>query len=171
MVLPLEKQTGNNSSLFEQHIDQLALTFLETRYDQHVAEEIIQQKPVKSKVKEKSKEKWQHSSLNYHNQTKHLPLTPLGECCLTRHLENDYRLIRAMVPDSDKVNNGNGFVDKALLAIQPLEEAHPVIGKACLWGSREQQRLCQSDLISMLMRRAKYLDRSRGSCSDVVVLE
>ena len=50
----------------------------------------------------------------------------------------------------------------------PQTNIHPVIRKACAsWGTLEHQQLCLSDLSSMLQRRSMYLDRSKGTCSEL----
>ena len=50
----------------------------------------------------------------------------------------------------------------------PQTNIHPVIRKACTsWGTLEHQQLCLSDLSSMLQRRSMYLDRSKGTCSEL----
>ncbi|ACI65064.1 predicted protein [Thalassiosira pseudonana CCMP1335] len=158
MALPLEKQKGNDSPLFEQHLDQLSLALLEQRYGREVATRIIESTPQTVRASEQKKEKWEHSSVQFNNSTKPPPLTKLGECCLSRHLEKDYRLIQSMLGD----------VDEEGVLIEPLGNAHPVIGNACKWGSDEQQKLCRADLRSILTRRAVYLDHSEGTCSEVV---
>jgi hypothetical protein len=158
MALPLEKQEGNDSPLFEQHLDQLSLALLEQRYGREVATRIIESTPQTVRASEQKKEKWEHSSVQFNNSTKPPPLTKLGECCLSRHLEKDYRLIQSMLGD----------VDEEGVLIEPLGNAHPVIGNACKWGSDEQQKLCRADLRSILTRRAVYLDHSEGTCSEVV---
>lgn len=85
------------------------------------------------------------------------PLTTYGECCIARHLEDDYILMQAMT-----VGTEEGETNSQQTAI------HPIIYKACTsWGSLEQQQLCLKDLSSMLARRAVYLDRSQGTCSEL----
>ena len=112
-----------------------------------------------AKVTTKGAQRYAHSSTKYNNSTEPPALTPLGECCMTRHLEDDYRLVKTML------GNGPGG---GTSGVEPLVDAHPVIQKACLWGDATQQRLCRDDLLSMLSRRAKYLDRSQGICLVVV---
>ena len=83
----------------------------------------------------------------------------MGECCLARFLADDYRLIQTMLGhESDRVN----------AVVEPLAGAHPILTMACTWGNEEQQQLCRLDLRSMLMRRALYLDESKGSCAAIV---
>jgi len=159
-AIPLEKQ-DNGETLFEQHIENISLHLLQTRYTLQKAKDLIKQKP--HEVSSTGKEIWSHSSAKFQNSTnaEAVPpvLSPLGECCLARHLEQDYRLIQTMIMgDGTKQGTSN-------VVVEPLAEAHPVIRKACLWGSKEQQKLCQSDLKSMLLRRAQHLDRSQGNCS------
>ena len=52
--------------------------------------------------------------------------------------------------------------------IQPLKDAHPVFFTACSWGSCALQQMCQSDLRSMLARRAMYLNKSLGGCTEII---
>ena len=158
IALPLEKQ-GDDEPLFESHIQQLSLHLLQTRYDRETAVQIMKQKP--RKKGSTTKKKSEHSSVKFHNSTNTtipVALSPLGECCLTRHLQQDYRLIRTMLGDDKGGRMAN--------AIRPLVDAHPAIQNACLWGSEEQQELYRSDLRSMLVRRARYLDVSMGNCHD-----
>ena len=134
---------------------------LQTRYAHKKAKNIVMENPLR--VGTKQKEMWMHSSARFHNSTNTKPpeLSALAECCLARHLEKDYRLIRTML-------QGNDMENGTLAAVKPLIDAHPVVQNACLWGGKDLQRRCRSDLRSMLMRRARYLDRSMGSCSKVV---
>jgi hypothetical protein len=101
-----------------------------------------------------------HSSAKFYNSTESL-ITSLGECCLARHFIDDYRLIQSMLGKEKTIISG----------LNPLNGAHPVIKKACSWGGRQQKKSCQSDLMSMLLRRAKYLDESKGSCSLIISAE
>ncbi|KAL7540904.1 hypothetical protein ACHAXR_011346 [Thalassiosira sp. AJA248-18] len=148
VVLPMEKQAGGEE-LFEEHIDGFILHLLQTRYGPELGTNIMQQ--VESKNKEGAS---RHST----SAISPPPLTTFGECCMTRYLEDDYRLIQTMLgKDYGDVIGGGGMTN-----------VHPVIYKACTsWGTTEQQQLCQSDLASMLKRRAIYLDRSRGTCSQM----
>ena len=208
------KQEGNNSniiegnenqssSLFEQHIQQLVLHLISTRYGTQLAKEILNLTPQED-VRSSHKEKLEHSSVRFYNttatiasasattttdnsdkereqqqQTQQSPpafLSPLGECCLARHLHQDYRLIRTMLGDTKSISAATAKRKKKMksaegpstIALEPLLDAHPVLQKACTWGSKEQQMLCRSDLQSMLLRRAQYLDLSLGSCTEVV---
>lgn len=159
IAVPMEEQGDGDEMLFEQHIEQLSLHLLLIRYDRGIAEDILRRKPPDDG---KGKGNCKHSSVIFHkNKQTSVPstLSPLGECCLARYLHEDYRLIQTMIGG----NNKNNFA-----GVAPLVGAHPVIKEACSWGSQEQQILCQSDLKSMLMRRARYLDQSLGSCSEIV---
>jgi len=156
-VVPLEKQHGNVDSLLKQHVQRLSFHLLKARYGEEVAIGLINENH-HSSVSEEERIKHEHSSARFHNLTNStVPsvLSRLGECCLVRHLEEDYRLIQAMI---------GGEMNKSEFVMEPLVGAHPLILDACLYGNKEQQSLCQSDLKSMLLRRAQYLDRSTGSC-------
>ena len=107
----------------------------------------------------------QKHEMHLHSSAKHVNspesrLSKLGECCLARYLIDDYRLIQTML--------GGNETSLAIAGLDPLVAAHPVIQKACLWGNEQQQELCRGDLMSILMRRAKYFDESKGSCSAIV---
>ena len=79
---------------------------------------------------------------------------------MARHLQQDYRLIQTMI--DDETHQG------VCAGVESLAEAHPGIHQACAWGSEEQQELCRSDLRSMITRCAWYLDKSLGTCSEVI---
>jgi len=156
IALPMEQRNG--TIRFEQHIQQLALHLLQKRYTKAMGSDILNQKPQLVHDMQK-KDKVKHSSVRYYNSTGSTSLSPLGECCVTRHLAYDYRLIQTMI--LDKVGN-------YMIVAPLLNNSHPVIRKACSWGDKGQQQLCLGDLRSMLWRRARYLDMSLGSCSKVV---
>ena len=80
---------------------------------------------------------------------------------MARKLRGDYRLIQTML-GTDEMTDGSD------LFVHPLPYAHPAVSKACLWGTEDQQELCKSDLKSILSRRARYLDKSLGTCSRIV---
>ena len=152
IALPMEKQQGNSDTHFTHHIQQLSLHLLETRYDRDTAKQILQQKPevVEDEKAEKNKQKWEHSSANFYsnstNTTDTVPpppaLSPLGECCLARHLTNDYRMIMTMLQEPNETDHGG--------VLKPLEDVHPALYDACSWGiSKEQQELCRNDLKSV----------------------
>ena len=96
---------------------------------------------------------YEHSSVKIFKSTESPTLTSRGECCLVRFLEEDYRLIRTMLGDEGGTE------------VKPLNDAHPVIRKACLWGDADQRLSCQDDLHSILVQRAKHLELSQGTCS------
>jgi len=171
IALPMEKKEGQSETLFEHHIQQLSIYLLH-RVKKHTmkeAEYILQQKPERIEDEKylKAKEKWSHSSSKFQNNsdtsaTPSSPLSALGECCLSRHLMTDYRIIQTMyLGNEDKGGSLNQHIP------QPLD-AHPSLQLACNWGSNEQQELCRDDLKSMISRRSSYLDESLGSCSKVV---
>jgi hypothetical protein len=153
-VIPMEKNK-NGTSLFEKHIQQLFLHLLQSRYDEATAKSILDQKPQAKEGQLKDMAKYEHSSSKHHNTTK---LTSLAECCLARHLQDDYHLISSML-------GGDAGVDT--VAVQPYTNIHPSIQKACSWGNTKQKELCRADLRSMLSRRARYLDLALGTCSKV----
>merc|ERR1711983_315631 len=97
-----EKQR-NGETLYEHHLEQLALHLLQTRYNEETARNILAQKPQVDDSKEKGKSRWENSSVRFYNTTnrKRPPdLSTLGECCLTRHLRKDYSLIETMLGDN-----------------------------------------------------------------------
>ena len=172
LVLPVEKRSGANETLFEKHIENLQRHLLKNRYGVDASDKMMQlaqEKKVKKEEEERrlnkpKRETHLHSSSNFHNSTKPM-LTKLGECCLARYLIDDYRLIQSML-GGGKASN----IDLAIAGLDPLD-AHPVIQKACTWGNEQHKQECRGDLISMLMKRAKYLDESKGSCSAIVSAE
>ncbi|KAL7460415.1 hypothetical protein ACHAXS_000865 [Conticribra weissflogii] len=173
MALPLEKQIGSDETLFEWHIKQLAYTLIQKRYGKEAMENILTQiQPSNQNAKKNQNSRAIHSTSTYTNETAPR-LTPLGECCLARYFEDDYRLIQSMLvtPSSEeeiesRINENLDYAEKRI--IQPLDNVHPVLHEACSWGDVSQRELCRSDLSSILSRRAQYLDRSMGSCSNLV---
>ena len=169
IVLPVEKLPGANETLFEKHIENVRYHLLSNRYGEdasskmmRLAEEQKRKKDEKLSQKRKDMQKHEmhlHSSAKHVNSTK-TKLTKMGECCLARYLKDDYQLIRTMLGG-----------EEAIAVLDPLVAAHPVIQKACSWGNEQHQELCRGDLMSILMRRAKYLDESKGSCSAIVSAE
>mmetsp|Transcript_13181 Transcript_13181/g.19722 ORF Transcript_13181/g.19722 Transcript_13181/m.19722 type:complete len:238 (+) Transcript_13181:565-1278(+) len=167
LVLPVEKRSGANETLFEKHIENLQRHLLKNRYGVDASDKMMQLAQEKKVKKEEEKRRLNkpkrethlHSSSKFHNSTKPM-LTKLGECCLARHLMDDYRLIESML-GKEKERTSNSVMD-------PLHGSHPVVQKACSWGDEQQQQSCRGDLASMLMRRAKFLDESKGSCSAIL---
>lgn len=156
IAVPMEKQIGNDVSLFNQHNQKLALHLLQTRYGPEKANEILMQRPNDTDLAAKAR--MEHSA----GKSDSPALSPLGKCCMARQLRGDYQLIQTMLGyDSDSGN-------KDSLIVEPLSYAHPSVLGACSWGSEDQQELCRSDLRSMLTRRARYLDPSLGTCSNAV---
>ncbi|KAL7536421.1 hypothetical protein ACHAXR_008253, partial [Thalassiosira sp. AJA248-18] len=145
IALPLE-----NRGHFEQHIERLSLHLLQMRYGNTTSSNILKQRP---KIKETtSKGKAEHSSRNHSNSSE-AALSQLGECCMVKHFQSDYQLIQTMLLQTHKV------LDRM--------NTHPIIGNACKWGDGEQQKLCRSDLESLVSRRDKYFDWST-SCSKLL---
>ena len=161
IVLPVKKRPGTNDMKFEKYIENLRKYLLTNRYGADVVVEMLRLEAQEQEVKRGEETlSYVHSSVKFYNSTKPT-LTPLGECCLARFLIDDYRLIQSIL-GKERTRNS---------AIDPLNGAHLVIQKACLWGDVQQQQSCQGDLESMLMRHAKYLDESKGSCSAIVSAE
>ena len=174
LVVPLEKQVGAEGTNFLKHIENLKRQLLIYKYGANASEKMMRLAQEKNdKMVEKlrhemnstSKLKHQphlHSSVKFYNDsTKHI-LSPLGECCLARYLIDDYRLIQSMLEEEQ--NN-------AKMVLDPLNDTHKVIRNACSWGDKKSQLSCRGDLLSIIMRRAKYFDESRGSCSAIVFAE
>jgi len=169
IVLSLEKRPGANETLFEKHIDNLMLQLLQNQYGVDLGNKMMrlaQEQEVKRgethDLRSSNKQQEQaylHSSEKFYNSTPPA-LTKLGECCLARHLMDDYRLIESML-GKEKERTSNSVMD-------PLHGSHSVVHKACSWGDEQQQQSCRGDLASMLMRRAKFLDESKGSCSAII---
>ena len=115
-VIPMEKNK-NGTSLFEKHIQQLFLHLLQSRYDEATANSILDQKPREKEGQLKDMAKYyEHSSSKHHNNT--TKLSSLAECCLARHLQDDYRLILSMI-------GGDAGVDT--VAVQPYTNIHPLL--------------------------------------------
>ena len=156
IVVPMEKQQGQESSFFKQHVQRMVLHVLRSKFGTAKTDELLEQQP---KNDDAEAEKVHHHSSIRLGET--LPLSPLGECCMARKLRGDYRLIQTML-GTDEMTDGSD------LFVHPLPYAHPAVSKACLWGTEDQQELCKSDLKSILSRRARYLDKSLGTCSRIV---
>lgn len=163
IVLPVEQRPSAHKTLFEKYIDNLMLHLLQNQYGAEASKEMMrldhEQKAKRERNGPSKQQDHTHSSVKFYNSTPPL-LTKLGECCLARHLKDDYRLIESMLGNESKVTS-NGVFD-------PIHGSHPVIQRACSWGDEQQQRWCRGDLESMLIRRARYLDESKGSCSAIV---
>jgi len=189
-AITLEKQQGANGDgneeqlHFKQLVEELSLQLLGSAYTREKAINIIEQNPLSQDLTTEQKREAEHSSARFHSEmttTAPLPaLSPLGECCLARYLREDYQLIQTMIGGNNENNDdttssttmrGAGSVSSsAVVEVEPLVGVHPIIREACdFWGSEERREICQSDLRSMISRRARYLDLSMGSCSKVVV--
>ena len=172
IVLPVEKRSGANETLFEKHIENLRRHLLSNRYGEDASNKMMRLAEEQKRKREETRSRKRkdmpkheahlHSSEKLVNSTKS-KLTKLGECCLARYLTDDYRLIQSMLGGDESSNS-----ELVIAGLDPLVAAHPVIRKACTWGNDQQQELCRGDLMSILMRRAKYLDESKGSCSAIV---
>eukprot|EP00986_Skeletonema_menzelii_P005325 scaffold1915_cov143-Skeletonema_menzelii.AAC.11 len=172
IVLPVEKRPGANETLFEKHIENLRRHLLSNRYGADASNEMMRLAEEQKRKREETRscqrkvmhkhEAHLHSSEKLVNSTKS-KLTKLGECCLARYLTDDYRLIQSMLGGDEASNS-----ELVIAGLDPLDATHPVVQKACSWGNEQQQELCQGDLMSILMRRVKYLDESKGSCSAIV---
>ena len=143
VVLPMERRGGRTR--FEEYVLGAGRFLPERRLDADVVDAIMEER---TRAAVGTRESRQHSSVAYFNRSgtaEDAPssLSRLGECCLARHVEDDYRLIRTMVGG-----------------------AHPILRTGCEWSSDAGlQASCTADLRSMIRRRAHYLDRSLGSCS------
>ena len=174
IAIPLEKKEGAAEPLFEHHIQQLSMHLLHRvkGYKMSDAQYILRQKPdrIDNKLYEIAREKRRHSSVEFHNNSStnsssfipSSPLSELGECCLSRHLMTDYRIIQSMLRSTQEGSTG-----AEQLIPRPIENVHSSLYRACKWGSIKQQELCRADLKSMLVRRSRYLDESLGSCSSI----
>ena len=170
MAITSEKLQYNNSteSLLDWHTEQaIHELFLGYGLTEDEIELLLKYKPQLSIQMQDRAEKVTHSStksVESSNNTGPPPLNKLGECCLARFLEKDYRLIRAMLPKAIMKREENDAIAKVV----PLENVHPLVGTACSWGSLEQRRLCNAGLESMLGRRAPFLDQAVGSCREMM---
>jgi hypothetical protein len=164
MAITVEKRNGyNTSSLIEQTYEAVQQLFFDHGVDEQTFRRLQRHKRNFLQKKRVSDMMVHTSSIPIHNNgTKGHALGTVGECCLARFLENDYRLIQSIVGDDDKSMSGD------LAVIGRLKNVHPIIGKACEWGSKRRRQLCRTDLQSMLDRRVKFLDRSLGACRDLV---
>lgn len=155
LVLPLEAPPGDDGSRFERQVRRLLSALLRSRYAEGTAEEILRRAPPDDA---RQRERMRHAT-TLPASTPSSTLSALGECCVARHLVDDYRLLRTMMPDAEDVAD--------VAVVEPLEGVHPVVRDACAWGDEEGRARCRFDLRSMLLRRAGYLDRSRGTCSEI----
>lgn len=145
--------SGRNSSLSGHTHDAVRQLYFDHGVDEKTLDSLMRHKPTRTQVV--SEKIMTHSS---HTTGKDSVLGSVGECCLSRFLEDDYRLIQSMLGEANNTK-----------AIGSLKHVHPIIRKACEWGSLTRQQLCRADLQSMLRRRARFLDRSHGmSCRDMV---
>ena len=157
------QKKDRNKTRFKKYVENLSFQLLQNRYGLEVANEKMKQTLGNNeKMITPESKTFLHSSTKFYNRTDSPTMTPLGECCLARHLSNDYRLIKTML--GHNTESGDQAMEVTIVTTS-LVNAHPVIQNACLWGDEAQQQSCRSDLSSMLTRRAKYLDQSRGSCS------
>ena len=153
MAITLEQHSQHNSSLLQHTNEAVHQLYFDHGVDERTLDSLLRHKPVRMKGVSKI---MTHSS----NKTaKGKVLGAIGECCLARFLEDDYRLIQIMSGDTNS-SKDVGAVDRV----------HPIIKEACNWGSLKRRQLCRADLQSMLYRRAKFLDRNLGTCQNVVSL-
>ena len=141
------------TSRFEYDLEALFTAMLKERYGMNVLDAMLDGVNKKSKNK---KAAMSHSSVK-HGKDKPRQLSKLGECCLARYYQKDYRVIQTMLQDDTTT------------IVEPIEGAHPVLGEACHWGDMEQQQSCKDNLRSMLHQRSPYLTKSREqTCSKLV---
>ena len=155
MAITFEQQSQsgyNSSSLLEHTHEAVRQLYFDHGVDEKTLDSLMRHKPTRTK---RVSEMMTHSSS--HNTSKGNVLGAVGECCLSRFLEDDYRLIQSMLGETN-----------ASKTVGSLQSVHPIIRKACEWGSITRRQLCRADLQSMLHRRARFLDRSLGSCRDAV---
>ena len=148
MAITFEERT---SSLLEHTREAIQMLYYDHGVDENTVKRLLENKPARTKL---AIERASHSSRN-NNPRRKVPRA-IGECCLARFLEDDYQIIQYIV-------GGNTSE-----AIGSLGHIDPVIGTACDWGSPTRRQLCRADLQSMLKRRSGFLDRSLGSCHDIV---
>eukprot|EP00986_Skeletonema_menzelii_P011376 scaffold5835_cov144-Skeletonema_menzelii.AAC.6 len=153
MAITLEQQSPHNSSLLQHTYEAVHQLYFDHGVDERTLDSLLRHKPIRIK---RVSEIMTHSS----NKTgTGKVLGAIGECCLARFLEEDYRLIQYMIGDVNPSKD-----------VGALDPVHTIIREACKWGSLKRRELCRADLQSMLHRRAKFLDRSLGTCRDVVSL-
>ena len=156
IAIPLEHQLQEKcgKDTFKEYLNQLPMHLLSHEYGRDLGENVLAaktHKPTNNKQVDASR----HSSAQFFNNS---GITLLGECCMARFLEKDYQIIQTMVLSEAAEDQ----------LIQPLKDAHPVFFTACSWGSCALQQMCQSDLRSMLARRAMYLNKSLGGCTEII---
>jgi len=156
MAITFEEQSGHNSSHLGHTHDAIRQLYFDHGVDEKALDSLMKHKPTRTKGEsEKMIARTTHSSHVTGNDS---VLGAVGECCLSRFLEDDYRLIQSMLGETNTTKATASFKD-----------VHPIIEKACEWGSLTRRQLCRADLQSMLHRRARFLDRSLGtSCRDIV---
>lgn len=164
IALTLEKKEGESETLFENYIQQLSIHLLHRikGYEMDEALYILNQNPEKIEDEGylKAKALSLHSSAKFQNKsdTSSSPLSLLGECCLSRHLVSDYRIIQTMLL---------GASSSEEYVLKPLSDVHSSLKLACKWGNDKQQEACRADLMSMLSRRAQYLSET-SSCISLI---
>lgn len=165
IALTLEKKEGESETLFENYIQQLSIHLLHRikGYEMDEALYILNQNPEKIEDEGylKAKALSLHSSAKFHTNTSSSPLSLLGECCLSRHLVSDYRIIQTMLLGA----KGNSSSEEYVLT--PLSDVHSSLKLACKWGNDKQQEACRADLMSILSRRARYLSET-SSCISLI---
>lgn len=173
VVVPMAKQSkteGSNNhatkqrlSHFDMHILQAIRELLIDQIGLSATNALVSKTPPKSQKQLEQEQRKLHSSSA--QKQKPPKLSALGECCLSRYLRKDYRLIRMMLSEDDRdiLLDGSGNVD-----LNPVPNVHPLITTGCSWGTKQEQMMCKEDLVSILRRRLPLLDHSRGSCSNVV---
>ena len=151
---------------FEQHLSALTFHLLTGRYGPEMAGTILANRQ-RAILNDTQAGQWVHASSSPGGGAGDGRLSPMGECCLARHLETDYRLIATMLGDGGEEWPGGARRDGPPVA--PVGGAHPAVSKACDWGDGGHREACRSDLRSMLARRGAYLDAAGGSCGRVVL--
>lgn len=94
-----------------------------------------------------------HSS-NVDSRPKPPKMSALGECCVARHLSEDYQLLKAIVGEDENYKN--------------TSYRSRFLSKACHWGNTEDMARCIAAIQSMIHRRAAFVEDTSQSCSAIV---
>lgn len=135
---------------FEDDVEALILDLLRERYGSN----ILDARQRKEESFKREKEAKTHSSVT--TWKKASSLSRLGECCLAQYYRKDYHILQTML----------GEYEPAVL--EPIRSAHPVLARACNWGSLKQQHICRGNLRSMLESRSEYILGEETSCAEIV---
>jgi len=152
---------------FERHLSALTSHLLTERYGPEMAGTILANR--RGAIEDDGQAgQWVHTSSPGGGGSGNEHLSPLGECCLARHLATDYRLIATMLGDDE---DEEGKAKRRGPRVTPVDGVHPTVSKACDWGDDDHREVCRSDLRSILLRHGTYLDATEGSCRVVLGME